>query len=142
MLGAYVQTHRKHELGVAETRLMGDLEPTDKLLCATFSHGRQQQLEARAGAEQAKESRKVRRRGHFKGLFLSLTELSEPCGRRLDIPDELSGVSRSDKARSHAAYILPTNCDGGFLDLDRWGCWVWSHSSGRKGELVSLQIFV
>ena len=43
---------------------------------------------------------------------------------------------RSDKDKSRAAYILPTNLnyDGGFLDFDQWGCWVWSHSSVRKGE--------
>lgn len=52
-----VQTHRKHELGMGKTRLMVDLEPSDKLLCVTFGH-RLQRLEARAGAEQAKVTEK------------------------------------------------------------------------------------
>jgi len=53
-----MQTHHKHELGMAETRLMGDLEPMDNLLYATFGH-RQQQLEVRAGAKTSQRNRKV-----------------------------------------------------------------------------------
>ena len=53
MLGPYVQiqTHHGHELDAAETRLMIDLELTDKLFCVTFNCG-EQQLGTRAGAEQ------------------------------------------------------------------------------------------
>ena len=32
-------THHEHDLGVGETRLMGELESTDKLLDTTLGHG-------------------------------------------------------------------------------------------------------
>ena len=39
-LSVHVQTHHKHALGMAETRLVdSDLEPTNELCCTTFSHG-------------------------------------------------------------------------------------------------------
>ena len=41
---------------------------------------------------------------------------------------------RADNGRSRAAYILCANRDGGVLDFDQWGCWVWFRFSGRKGE--------
>jgi len=44
--------HHKRKLDVAETRLMVDLEPTDKPFCVTLSCGEQQLLGSRARAEQ------------------------------------------------------------------------------------------
>ena len=124
-----VQTHYKHTLGVAEARFVDDLEPTNEFRCTTFSHGEQQRLEREQNKPNGTEGCVCRAISKISlsltGIFPSVVVALKVETRAVNLALAVESTARYQGVHpSRAAYILPTNRDGGFLNLDQWGYWV------------------